>query len=1834
MRKQQSKHREAAVIAFDATSQTQMNRITEHSNWLVHSTGLPKTLPAIVVAYHSGSTQRAVTTAEAALFAHSHGYMFMEVPYKDTDAAMRSFRVLTRHLLYNRLAQQLPRKVDSEMAWFDQYQTKSTQTVKKQVEAILAADGERFSTLQIHLEGLKLKPLRLCHLQEMLNYILSRPTLPASFYFFVHKPKAIIQLQGGRFKIAREHYDTSSPDKSVVQTIQGANAVLDCIGRLRSRESLADATIDLSTYEYLNEAVLVRVLAELPADRALPNQLILPLHTANCRVEITPDNCSIRGLLPRQPALTRSIIKIFQFLTRHANFYEWLRSPITADHNFNFSLRSEYDDFDPWFFYHLSLLGSKILTTYAVSGVLPTSIGLRHDEAVARCRVDPDVSHKARFYGGNACQRFQPILDTFNYILDRLDLMKDNSALEPVAGEGLQLGRLELGILMNHFSSVKGPIPEDFSVSLYNPIGNVCFQDRFFFTDQQYFESTLIEVNTALTKRYFDEFLRSPVTPQSVYVLAPPTSVAWPLASVEPLLDHIVSSGTIPNKLSLTADGSDGLPVVIMMTGMQFMAEPADPPIAALLTEKTMKLQESIIARMHREREDERKAEASEAQKMKEAMAQLLTSSAAYHLAPIREAVQYSEKFARSPLMHHPPRPFSLPPGLAPTSVLEDRLSVAWRLTPAKRLEVVQAVATAAELATKAFTKAQESTKACDAYAQFIVTNTSAADVPTPEEVAKLSQILDNAEKATMVPELEDLRPELLARFSELKAFLDTKAYERFALAQRRLSVARDDSIALEAKRYESILSEARAYLAIISKVKDTLSQCRGIAHIENLLPKYYDLCRQTEFSRRNADAIRRKKAAEHDIRTLQRLLEPILPFAHLCPELEGILVYPAQFRILSIMGLESMLDLPESRNCRVFSDFPDVEAVGVGRNSVFLTSFRGKRLLAKSFTLDSDELDNNKHCLQEATILSRLSPSGIVPKLHYILFDVHPGPRSHNALHYRGRCLLVMEFIQDPFWDGTCSTRSVISRFGALFRALAKLHAAGFAHGDLKPENVRMRGSEAVLIDFETLDHEGTQMYNAPEEMGLPSRAGLTLARKQACDVCHAGYTVYALTLNRRALRTFNFSQLSSESTVMTSALLVNVFEVSPKFYRLLLHTVCANPLQRLSAAKAFSVHQLEAQRDSLSPTQIMRYHWTAKLRTPVKRVACNCGLPQQRADTLTGLLTVLSEQGSSEDHLFSFNGASMNSTLSDLYLLTEHAFVGNQPLFRAGTLVFAPGILDLELAELRPLLVGLGRVLQLMLLNDIAMPAHMASSAWFRALKGEGVDLEALMPELHWAMVSLAAAREACPLAGFVAVGLDEYRDEVRRRFAERMKVVREGMEKNLGDDTLAALRALSVDDLRAMLTEPSPRTVDDVLGLLTFDDRTADMQAVLRTALEDDETRHRFEHVFFSHGTPESRAHIVFGDHVHDRLYSTLTDVGDIAIHIPAGLAGVSLIRAIHRTARGIPLDLVQRIRRNALISSLDPTLNVPSVRQCPWCGRIISLPAAILYSTSETITQCACANSFCVRCLRSPGATASRHGRERCEIHPPQSYSGAKTSVPVLFAACYRMVLSAPYVLPPIESKLIESYPRCQNQEEPFPPRAPALHPTADLLAMLLDMPSLCHSSQTHVDAVVQALLCEETRGMSQEVLIGPLASEEAARRISPMCLSRPSFGWALSCGRLYFTGRLPPSITNTLMVNSKLVYGLQWIVPNSVTHFWCDYHFVTMAYEINHYTVCWSERFKRFKLPFSAVACDETGSIFQSVEGDCFRVIGKRRGRAKTRLVKEKNAAPIPLVAVR
>lgn len=115
--------------------------------------------------------------------------------------------------------------------------------------------------------------------------------------------------------------------------------------------------------------------------------------------------------------------------------------------------------------------------------------------------------------------------------------------------------------------------------------------------------------------------------------------------------------------------------------------------------------------------------------------------------------------------------------------------------------------------------------------------------------------------------------------------------------------------------------------------------------------------------------------------------------------------------------------------------------------------------------------------------------------------------PQIYEIAEADGRLLVLEEYIQGDSLHsilecGTLSTKQTRKIALQVCEALWTLHSLGAVHRDVKPDNIILRGDEAVLIDFDASRLKkpekhadtlilGTTGYAAPEQYGLSQTDG-----------------------------------------------------------------------------------------------------------------------------------------------------------------------------------------------------------------------------------------------------------------------------------------------------------------------------------------------------------------------------------------------------------------------------------------------------------------------------------------------------------------------------------------------------------------------------------------------------------------------------------------------------------------------------------------------------------------------------------------------------------------------
>ncbi|KAG9397597.1 Serine/threonine-protein kinase [Carpediemonas membranifera] len=910
--------------------------------------------------------------------------------------------------------------------------------------------------------------------------------------------------------------------------------------------------------------------------------------------------------------------------------------------------------------------------------------------------------------------------------------------------------------------------------------------------------------------------------------------------------------------------------------------------------------------------------------------------------------------------------------------------------------------------------------------------------LPSLDEMARVLKAADNE-----VLDFPTLAPELQARYATLRAFLQPAVREtwQWALSRKELG---DDTSSEERtiREMTGLAAEAEVHLAAFAEADDITAQLRSLGDYQRLKNKAEELDDELAFLQRRrkhaqaAEVAAELEAVNASIVEINAVLARRTPqLVRLCPELEALTAPSASlFAELREMGLAHLMDLPEMRADLSLSDFAVESKVSENRALCQIVTRNGQTFFAKTFKLDAER--QRKLCDREAGILSRMAHSPAVPKLHFVLVD-----------STEQTCTIVMERLESHLRDTPADSPDSLRRLlRGLLTAIHDLHSAGVCHRDLKPENVMLREGHPVLVDFETASNMdavnatatgvniGTLAFSAPEEIAARN-AGKKLSHReqQAADVYHAGLTTLALMTTeytdfcRDILSLSNNKALLESSTAnhdnLCAALLASV-TVPDALRDVLSGMLATHPEARWSVRRALADGLFTASANELDPevdlnAMSSRFANAHAFVDDIDRAR----LQMLREDPVDIALAddisaSLASIAACEEDLFAIpatlSGDDSAKALPDLVVelprVAVRQVVGGMefavPIFREGTLVFTADALDMPLDDLRPVLLGLGRVLQLMLLDGITLPADMASDAWLVALTGGRVDLGALMPIVDQALqTSLGDAIAACPLEGFEGAHIKAYGDEVRLRFTERMQIVRNGMAaKTQFSEKVLALTAAQ---LRALLVRPNPLTVAAVLAPLRFPADSQGVQDALRAVLEDDETRRRFAfHVFGGQLPQPSSVGVTLHD--HHRVYADCAG----GAHLPRLEDADQMHQAVLDSApatSGAAADFYVIPRRQQAYSHAEirtlveqndilqtcrlvtlgrgAAVDVPVIRRCPTCGELTSREGDLDRCKMST---CPCGQDFCHKCLLRVANHREHmaHFGGECEMAPRQ------------------------------------------------------------------------------------------------------------------------------------------------------------------------------------------------------------------------------------------------------
>ncbi|KAG9391856.1 Protein kinase domain [Carpediemonas membranifera] len=906
-----------------------------------------------------------------------------------------------------------------------------------------------------------------------------------------------------------------------------------------------------------------------------------------------------------------------------------------------------------------------------------------------------------------------------------------------------------------------------------------------------------------------------------------------------------------------------------------------------------------------------------------------------------------------------------------------------------------------------------------------------------------------------VLPSLEDMRT-LLAevpkqkvgtdRFANLRAFLHPSVRQAWSWASQRSKTADfTPPDQLKILQLRGLVAGANSHLSGFAKADSIARDFHDLGDYQQLRQNAQWL--QEDIARNNSRReIALAAANEEKLEAVQIQLEAMETalarrtpqLVRLCPELKELTAPSASlFAELREMGLAHLMDLPEMLVDLSMSDFAVESTVSENRALCQIVTRDGQTYFGKTFKLDNEH--QRKLCDREAGILSRMAHSPAVPKLHFVLINLA-----------EQTCSVVMERLENHLRDAPADSPDTQRRLlHGLLTAIHDLHSAGICHRDLKPENVMLREGHPVLVDFETASNMdavnmtatgvniGTLAFSAPEEIAARnSGKKLSHREQQAADVYHAGLTMLgAMAPDYPAfcqqLLALLMGTLKEFSTVnedkLCDALLATV--AVPQALREVLCGMLATHLEaRWSVRRALADGLFAASANELDPEVdlnaassrfAMAHAFVDAIdRTRLKMFAedpLDLTLDDNLSNTLTNI-------GACEEDLLAvpatLSGKESAKALPDLVVKLPQTSIAQSigtmrfsvPVFRVteGTLVFMPDALDYPIDDLRPVLLGLGRVLQLMLLDGIRLPADMVSNTWLVALAGGRIDLAALMPLVDRALnTSIEEARAKCPLDGFEG-DLNAYRSEVLSRFTDRIQLIRNGMTARTQFSEMIA--ALTAAQLRALLVRPNPLTVDAVMAVLRFPADSHGVQDALRAVLEDDETRRRFAFHMFGAKLPQPGASEV-RFHEEYRVYTACDGSSLIprieepevmrqlfADCVPAVEDGAAanfyvIRRDEHRfTHAEIKLLLEQReYLQNCELVTLGggTAVDVPVNRRCPACGELASREGSL---ASCKISTCPfCGQQFCHKCLRRMADQAEhlRHYNRPCEIAPRQT-----------------------------------------------------------------------------------------------------------------------------------------------------------------------------------------------------------------------------------------------------
>ncbi|KAG9392353.1 hypothetical protein J8273_5343 [Carpediemonas membranifera] len=1184
----------------------------------------------------------------------------------------------------------------------------------------------------------------------------------------------------------------------------------------------------------------------------------------------------------------------------------------------------------------------------------------------------------------------------------------------------------DLARILLHFLATG--LPRSFTMTLTRPAARVWLENKFAKTDSE-------DAGLAKLVRCFNASLRDQVV-SDLYSGAV-SDVFLIDATVDQLRQVVthVSSHAVPSSFTVTT--ADPATTVTLTDGL-FSADRHALEVDAILSDGNFRL---MLQTAMAEQEHNMGLLRAELSDLKATLASFCASPQTGRFTEANRAADISAMLEGHPLLsaaipaHDGVGPIPSPAGLI------SRLGHA-RRQPETRIAEYEAVIAQARAGVEALEATIAAVSADYQAASAIVDGATAFEpesLPSLDEMARVLKAADNE-----VAGFPTLAPELQARYATLRAFLQQAVREtwQWALGRKELG---DDTSAEERtiRGLTGLAAEAEVHLAGFAEADAITAQLQTLGDYQHLKSKAEELEDDVSYLRRRrrhaqaAEVAAELEAVNASIAEINAVLARRTPqLVRLCPELKVSAAPSASlFAELREMGLAHLMDLPEMRADLSLSDFAVESTVSENRALCQIVARDGQTYFAKTFKLDSAH--QRKLCDREAGILSRMAHSPAVPRLHFVLLDLSDPERKTGAI--------VMERLERHLRDAPADSPDTQRRLlRGLLNAIHDLHSAGVCHRDLKPENVMLREGHPVLVDFETASNMdavnatatgvniGTLAFSAPEEIAA-RKAGKKLSHReqQAADVYHAGLTMLGamapdyFDFNHRLLSLIT-SDLAAASTVnddqLCTALLATV-AVPDALREVLSGMLATHPEARWSVRRALADGLFAASANELDPEVDLnaassRFASAHAFVDDIDRARLQMFREEPidiaLADAVSASLATIA---ACEEDLFAIpatlSGDDSAKALPDLVVelprVAVRQAVGGMefavPIFREGTLVLSPDALGMPLDDLRPVLLGLGRVLQLMLLDGITLPADMVSDAWLVALTGGRVDLGALMPIVARALQrSVAEAAAACPLEGFDG-DLKARDDEVRRRFAERMQIVRNGMAAKTRFS--AKVLALTAAQLRALLVRPNPLTVDAVLAPLRFPADSQGVQDALRAVLEDDETRRRFAFHVFGGQLPQPGSvgvtlhddHRVYSDCAGGARLPRLEDAGQMRQAVldsaPATAVAAADFYVIPRRVHYSRAEIDALVEQNDILQTCrlvtlgrGAAVDVPVIRRCPTCGELTTREGDL---DSCKMSACRCGQDFCHKCLlcvASQEEHMAHYGGE-CEMAPRQT-----------------------------------------------------------------------------------------------------------------------------------------------------------------------------------------------------------------------------------------------------